>query len=75
MPSSPAHTVLFLRTYREAALPIYSGMVDELCGSPYLPFQLATTLEDIGQHFLRLADRSTASSSAVVSSTPRSMRT
>lgn len=57
MPSSPAHTVLFLRTYREAALPIYSGMVDELCGSPYLPFQLATTLEDIGQHFLRRAEQ------------------
>ena len=57
MPSSPTHTVLYFRTYRETALPIYGAMVDELCASPHLPFQLATALEDIGQHFLRLAEQ------------------
>ncbi len=31
--------------------------MEDLCGSPHLPFQLATTLEDIGQGFVRLAEQ------------------
>ncbi|MEK6298993.1 MAG: hypothetical protein V4793_48160, partial [Paraburkholderia tropica] len=31
-------------------------LVDELCASPHLPFQLATVLEDIGQDFIKLAE-------------------
>ncbi|MEL6064273.1 MULTISPECIES: hypothetical protein [unclassified Methylobacterium] len=57
MTSSATHSVLFFRAFREAALPILDSLVDELCGSPHLPFQLATTLEDIGQHFIRLAEQ------------------
>lgn len=57
MPSSATHSVLFFRVLREAALPIVDSLIDELCGSSHLPFQLATTLEDIGQHFMRLAER------------------
>jgi hypothetical protein len=56
MPSSSAQSVLFFRVYREAALPLYAAMVEELCTSAHLPFQLATILEDIGQGFIRLAD-------------------
>ncbi|MFF9551088.1 hypothetical protein [Methylobacterium fujisawaense] len=48
--------MLFFRTYCEAALPLYSALVTDLCGSSQLPFQLATTLEDIGQGFMRLAE-------------------
>lgn len=56
MPSSAARSVLFFRTYREAALPLYAAVVEELCVSPHLPFQLATVLEDIGQDFIRLGE-------------------
>ncbi len=56
MPSSAERSVLFFRTYREATLPLYAALVDELCASPHLPFQLATVLEDIGQDFIKLAE-------------------
>ncbi|WCS23695.1 hypothetical protein LOK46_21375 [Methylobacterium sp. NMS14P] len=56
MPSSAERSVLFFRTYREATLPLYAALVDELCASPHLPFQLATVLEDIGQDFIRLGE-------------------
>ncbi|WP_139342615.1 hypothetical protein [Methylobacterium radiotolerans] len=54
MPSSAERSVLFFRIYREATLPLYAAVVEELCVSPHLPFQLATVLEDIGQEFIRL---------------------
>ena len=57
MPSSAVQSVLFFRVYREAALPLYAAIVAELCGTSHLPFQLATTLEDIGQEFIRLAEQ------------------
>lgn len=56
MPSAAARSVLFFRTYREATLPLYAALVDELCASPHLPLQLATVLEDIGQEFIKLAE-------------------
>ncbi|MGT2480103.1 hypothetical protein ACU4GR_17470 [Methylobacterium oryzae CBMB20] len=37
MPSSAAQSVLFFRMYREAALPLYAAIVEDLCGSPHLP--------------------------------------
>jgi hypothetical protein len=57
MPSSSEHSVLFFRVYREAAIPLYGVLVDELCRSPHLPFQFATVLEDIGQAFIRFAEQ------------------
>ncbi|MCB4802624.1 hypothetical protein QO001_002176 [Methylobacterium brachiatum] len=56
MPSTTAQSVLFFRVYREAALPLYDALVSDLCSSPHLPFQLATTLEDIGQAFIGFAN-------------------
>lgn len=56
MPSSAERSVLFFRIYREATLPLYAAVVEELCASPHLPFQLATVLEDIGQDFLKLGE-------------------
>lgn len=56
MPSSVELSVLFFRTYREATLPLYAAVVEELCASPHLPFQLATVLEDIGQDFIKLGE-------------------
>ncbi|MDH2310316.1 hypothetical protein [Methylobacterium brachiatum] len=55
MSTSAARSVLFFRVYREVALPLYTALVRELCDSSHLPFQLATTLEDIGQAFIGLA--------------------
>lgn len=57
MLTAPAQSVLFFRIYREAAFPLYAALVDDLCNSPHLPFQLATTLEDIGQGFMKLAEQ------------------
>ena len=57
MPSSAERSVLFFRTYREATLPLYAAVVEELCASQHLPFQLATVLEDIGQEFIRLGEK------------------
>jgi hypothetical protein len=51
---SSTPTILFFRVYREAALPLYAALVEQLCDSADLPFQLATVLEDIGQEFIRL---------------------
>ncbi|WP_091859605.1 hypothetical protein [Methylobacterium brachiatum] len=48
---------MFFRAYKEVAFPLYEALITELCGSPHLPFQLATTLEDIGQAFIRLAEQ------------------
>lgn len=56
MPTSAARSVLFFRTHREATLPFYATVVEELCLSPHLPFQLATVLEDIGQEFMKLGE-------------------
>lgn len=38
-------------------MPLYDNLIDNLCASEHLPFQLATILEDIGQAFIRLADQ------------------
>lgn len=54
MPASTERSVLFFRIYLEVTLPLYAAVVEELCASPHLPFQLATVLEDIGQEFIRL---------------------
>ncbi|WP_375454124.1 hypothetical protein [uncultured Methylobacterium sp.] len=56
MSSLPSQSVLFFRIYREVTMPLYAAMITELCASPHLPFELETTLEDIGQKFIRLAD-------------------
>lgn len=56
MPTSAAQSILLFRTYREAILPFYASVVEELCASPHLPFQLATVLEDIGQQFMKLGE-------------------
>ncbi|MCJ2050284.1 hypothetical protein [Methylobacterium sp. J-070] len=56
MSVSSAPTVLFFRVYREISLPLYTALVEQLCHSADLPFQLATVLEDIGQGFIRLGE-------------------
>jgi hypothetical protein len=56
MSVSSAPTVLFFRVYREISLPLYAALVEQLCDSADLPFQLATVLEDIGQGFVRLGE-------------------
>lgn len=55
--SLATQSVLFFRVYREVALVLYAALVEEICNSPSLPYQLATTLEDIGQGFIKLADQ------------------
>lgn len=55
--SLAAQSVPFFRVYREVTLALYTTLVEELCSSPGLPYQFATTLEDIGQGFMKLADR------------------
>lgn len=51
-----SQSVLFFRLYREVTVPLYAGMVERICASPEMPFELATTLEDIGQAFIRFAE-------------------
>jgi hypothetical protein len=55
--SLATQSVIFFRVYREVALVLYTNLVEDLCSSPSLPYQLATTLEDIGQGFMKLAER------------------
>lgn len=55
MSSLSSKSVLFFRVYREVTVPLYAGMVEQVCASPDLPMELATTLEDIGQEFIGFA--------------------
>ncbi|MCJ2082071.1 hypothetical protein [Methylobacterium sp. J-090] len=55
-PGTIQRVELYFRTYLHTVMPLHRSLVEEMCGSPDLPLELATALEDIGQRYMDLAD-------------------
>lgn len=51
------NAALHFRSYLYTVMPLYESLIEEMCAQPEPPLELATTLEDIGQHYMGLADR------------------
>lgn len=46
---------LYFRTYLHTVMPLHISLVEEMCAASETPLELATVLEDIGQHYMDLA--------------------